>query len=1728
MITHGSESYINNYRIIHEGNIAEYIHGDNTTTTTEIGPNGEITVKASGASASSADVARLDRAINGNDGLRNLQSNLKRTSGVILPLYIYPSDPVANATYNTVIDLAKKYRDVPTIVALNPSSGPGPSVDENYKHAIDRLIGADVQCIGYVSSAYMDRTLAAVKEDALKWTQLYPSIRGIWVDEMPNGYGTKTVSEIIAYYHELYKYCKSSLNLDYVYVNPGSTIVKAIWDGGVCDNIAWYETSGMPTLAQLTEGSAYYDSMFEIPAHAKTVLAHSVTSWDLNAAKLVQKHCGWIFVTNDVMPNPYDALTPYLEDMYKLLSSSATQNVSNHSELLGKNAESNYLHVTASEKTTWSGKQDLIPTGLATEYYAGDKNWHTLDKNAVGLGNVDNTRDVDKAISTATQNALNQKANTNHNHTISDVTNLRTELDGKVDKVAGKQLMPDPNGDAKYLLNGAGNWYQFLGNDGFLRPDILPPLAIKDTFTVSSSAEMLALNAQRGDMAIRIDLTPNEYYILAADTPAVASAWKGPISSPLDGIQTINGKSGSNVTLNHQEIYNLNADSSYLHVTSAEKTTWTGKQDLIPTGLATEYYAGDKAWHTLNKTAVGLGNVDNTSDADKAISTATQNALNQKANISHSHGISDISGLRAELDSKLSSTALRWYVNTAQEFTEALANPNVIHIHIAPYLLLLDSNQNFTFAGRESSSLHITGGALSFAPGTYTFNGTMMFPIVCTNHWGLSDGVVINCNLEFPVGIFVSSMTIGDNATGSGPGTITINNAAGKSGIGFAYTHRGDNHASKGLGSTIVGTSSVLSGFGQHPWLYEQEVSVWSNRDLLNALTSNKPSLIINANYDNAALHWDTIDVPISDSQVTPKMSPISVSGYKHIKSNKSIAITGAGGPGYHLPISFSKNSSLIIDASVHFDAMGDVTLSANQDAGASNTCMMYIDNITLHTHSEHGVGRNIGNVTILYGKVSKHVGGAPLAATTGLKMTTSSGQVYVNNNNMRRYNRARNTLSNRISNAFEFAQSLYVWNPADTSHNTGQHTLTNCTLGYALENPSQNPFIVDGVVDLYRTSNSLYWVGGLHRSYVAEGTGCIRLTTIATFLENPIEFTLRCGGGATGSGLTFNVDVILGHNVRLILNNQLRSRLKNIKLLSYYSIVANGAPEQYSSSANAQLWYQVDDIGSNALADYVLAYGEVSSVDVVSTDVDYPADDAALMLKFGGNLAARILRHWSPGGKHIREYAKIGTGITEWDGLSQPSPGQVRITNGSGYVNFHGTSKLVAWRPSTGVGAEGNIKYEAYQDVTVNFGTSKVVTIYVDSDGVIQQYQGYLTNSQRRQNILLCTCMTVGDFVGQPDGNIRVLLPTTDVMDNGAQMIREMYDLIGSPKTGFSVSASQFGDSLLCSSGKIFMPGANWQNDPTNPNIHTYASTGSAISWYACTRGTIDSVPTSTIETTKYNPSGDTKSNIPTDKYVNHRIYYLPEHTVNASGANFALQLGQKAYGSLGEATMGLASEKYTPNPDLSRGILIGAITVRQGETGVRGGNIILTDAWASFGGGGGTDSSTGISVTNIAYTQDAFNLNQAQSSPTLPIGLIMCRINAPVGGRYNYAKIFSKTNLSLSSSAYCVVYSYDSSTSIATRIATSSFTSGSGFIKSALSSSVDIQPGTDYWIGVALPVSGINSLPCITPHHTLYTNSETLYYSSMSITNPPSTITINSDTFPAMSMPWVQLAVN
>lgn len=98
-------------------------------------------------------------------------------------------------------------------------------------------------------------------------------------------------------------------------------------------------------------------------------------------------------------------------------------------------------------------------------------------------------------------------------------------------------------GTAAYANTGtaAGN-VPVLGPGGILPISTLPALAITDIFEVASQAAMLALDAERGDIAIRSDL--NKCFALAAEPASTLANWKE-LKTPTDAVLSVAGLTGT-------------------------------------------------------------------------------------------------------------------------------------------------------------------------------------------------------------------------------------------------------------------------------------------------------------------------------------------------------------------------------------------------------------------------------------------------------------------------------------------------------------------------------------------------------------------------------------------------------------------------------------------------------------------------------------------------------------------------------------------------------------------------------------------------------------------------------------------------------------------------------------------------------------------------------------------------------------------------------------------------------------------------------------------------------------------------------------------------------------------------------------------------------------------------------------------------------------------------------
>lgn len=87
----------------------------------------------------------------------------------------------------------------------------------------------------------------------------------------------------------------------------------------------------------------------------------------------------------------------------------------------------------------------------------------------------------------------------------------------------------------------AGN-VPLLDGSGLLDTSILPSLAITDVSVVASQVDMLALTAQKGDIAIRSDL--NKSFALSTNSPSTLADWKE-LLTPTDAVLSVAALTGA-------------------------------------------------------------------------------------------------------------------------------------------------------------------------------------------------------------------------------------------------------------------------------------------------------------------------------------------------------------------------------------------------------------------------------------------------------------------------------------------------------------------------------------------------------------------------------------------------------------------------------------------------------------------------------------------------------------------------------------------------------------------------------------------------------------------------------------------------------------------------------------------------------------------------------------------------------------------------------------------------------------------------------------------------------------------------------------------------------------------------------------------------------------------------------------------------------------------------------
>lgn len=239
-------------------------------------------------------------------------------------------------------------------------------------------------------------------------------------------------------------------------------------------------------------------------------------------------------------------------------------------------------------------------------------NPHQVTQAQVGLSNVNNTSDMDKPISTAVQAALDdltplsvfQAAETSFQSADAALTqNLNQEIQNREDAI--NEVNEQIGSLASTLSNAVLTTAQQLSSEqqSQARANInAPAVADLAQYALNTAVSAEESARQTADEELQTQITANASAIAA--------------------------KANSSA-LNQETQNRQNADLTLQNNIDSEVTARESGDSNLQTQI-TQHISNVSNPHQVTAAQVGLGNVDNTSDANKPISTATQAALDSK------------------------------------------------------------------------------------------------------------------------------------------------------------------------------------------------------------------------------------------------------------------------------------------------------------------------------------------------------------------------------------------------------------------------------------------------------------------------------------------------------------------------------------------------------------------------------------------------------------------------------------------------------------------------------------------------------------------------------------------------------------------------------------------------------------------------------------------------------------------------------------------------------------------------------------------------------------------------------------------------------------------------------------------------------------------------------------------------------------------------------------------
>lgn len=211
-----------------------------------------------------------------------------------VPSYFYPSPTGPTSTLWPQMDSA-----APTlkIAVVNPDSGPGSIPDVNYQSAVHSAQKAGITVLGYVYTSYGQRSLSDVESDVNAYYGWY-GVNGIFLDQ---AYSADCSEQ--PYYAQLYAYVKGKGGT--VILNPGTqTQACYVPDSDILLTFEGTDSQYVQSYSAPSWVRRYPPSHFWHLIYSTSSLSAMTQAISLSK----QRNAGYVYVTPDALPNPWDTL----------------------------------------------------------------------------------------------------------------------------------------------------------------------------------------------------------------------------------------------------------------------------------------------------------------------------------------------------------------------------------------------------------------------------------------------------------------------------------------------------------------------------------------------------------------------------------------------------------------------------------------------------------------------------------------------------------------------------------------------------------------------------------------------------------------------------------------------------------------------------------------------------------------------------------------------------------------------------------------------------------------------------------------------------------------------------------------------------------------------------------------------------------------------------------------------------------------------------------------------------------------------------------------------------------------------------------------------------------------------------------------------------------------------------------------------------------------------------